>query len=44
LRAGDRSEQLQIGTAISVKPGIPIELTNDGDDSLMLRLYIVEAR
>ena len=30
--------------AISVKPGIPIELTNDGDDSLMLRLYIVEAR
>jgi hypothetical protein len=44
LRAGDRSEQLQIAKAISVKPGIPIELTNDGDDSLMLRLYIVETR
>jgi hypothetical protein len=44
LRAGDRSEQLQIAKAISVKPGIPIELTNDGDDSLMLRLYIVKTR
>jgi hypothetical protein len=44
LRAGDRSEQLQISTAISVEPGIPIEITNDGDNSLMLRLYIVETR
>jgi hypothetical protein len=44
LRAGDRSEQLQISTAISVEPGIPIEIKNDGDNSLMLRLYIVETR
>jgi hypothetical protein len=44
LRAGDRLEQLQIAKAISVKPGVPIELTNDGDDSLMLRLYVVETR
>ncbi len=44
LRTGDRPEQLEIANAISVKPGIPIELTNDGDDSLMLRLYIVETR
>jgi hypothetical protein len=44
LRAGDRSEQLQIATAISVEPGVPIELTNDGDDSLLLRLYVVETR
>ena len=44
LRAGDRSEQLQISTAISVEPGVPIEITNHGDNSLMLRLYIVETR
>jgi hypothetical protein len=44
LRAGDRSEQLRIAAAIAVEPGVPIELTNGGDDSLLLRLYIVEER
>ena len=44
LRAGERSEQLQIASAISVAPGVPIELSNDGDDSLLVRLYIVETR
>lgn len=44
LRAGDRSEQLRIAAAISVEPGVPIQLRNGGDDSLLLRLYIVEAR
>lgn len=41
---GDRSEQLRIAAAISVEPGVPIQLRNGGDDSLLLRLYIVEAR
>jgi hypothetical protein len=44
LRAGERREQLQIATAVSVEPGVPIQLINDGDDSLLLRLYIVETR
>jgi hypothetical protein len=44
LRAGDRSGPLQIATATSVAPGVPIELRNDGEDALVLRLYVVEAR
>jgi hypothetical protein len=44
LRVGDRSEQLQIARAISVEPGFPIELTNNGGGSLLLRLYLVETR
>lgn len=44
LRAGERTEQLEIATAVSVEPGVPIQLTNDGDNSLLLRLYIVETR
>ena len=44
LRAGEHTEQLQIAAAISVAPGVPIQLINQGDDSLLLRLYIVETR
>jgi hypothetical protein len=44
LRAGEHSEQLQIATPLSVAPGTPIQIINDGEDSLLIRLYIVEAR
>jgi hypothetical protein len=44
VTAGDYSGQLRIATATSVAPGMPIELSNDSDDTLVLRLYVVEAR
>jgi hypothetical protein len=43
LQLGDQSALLQIATARSVAPGVPIEVSNDGDDTLVLRLYVVEA-
>jgi hypothetical protein len=44
LRAGERLGELQIATATSVATGMPIELSNDGDDTLVIRLSVVEAR
>ena len=44
LRAGDRLDPLHIAGPVSVPAGVPLELTNRGDDSLLLRLYLLETR
>lgn len=44
LKAGVLAVQLDIPNVISVPSGAPLEIDNNGDDPLVLRLYIVEAR